>query len=260
MGCWTISIMNNKGGVSKTTTTVSLAHALARDGKKVLVLDNDTQGNTSSRLLQKNIPNMRELYNQSKDLKSLISLCSLHENIHIIANGIETSEVEPMLIMKGEESINLLSKHLTRDFLDENYDFCLIDNPPNMGVFVINSLAFSDFVIVPIDAGSYDSMEGLERALNFIKEVQEHNPKLTFLKILLTKADKRLAICKATEETVRKMGSNMVFETTIPVNTDFQKSESLKTTILKSKISSPGAKAYRLLSQELIDLKDGVEK
>lgn len=259
MNCWTISIMNNKGGVAKTTTTVSLAQALCKVGKKVLVLDNDTQCNTTNRLLNKIVPKMKSLYTKSfSNLSELTIFSTIQENLHVIPNGPETSGIEPDLIIKGRDGFYALHNSLQKK-LDNKYDFCLIDNPPNMGCFVINSLIASNFVIVPIDVGSSDSVEGLERALEFIESVNKYNSNLKFLRILLTKVDKRLGICKTTVENIKStFGKDLVFDSQIPINTNFQKAELRNTTIFKVNTSSSGSKSYIKLAKELINIKNNI--
>jgi cellulose biosynthesis protein BcsQ len=251
--------MNNKGGVAKTTTTVSLAQALCKEGMKVLVLDNDTQCNTTNRLLNKVMPKMKILYtNGFKSINDLINFSSIQENLHVIPNGPETSSIEPDLIIQGRDGFYALNKSLDK-ILKDKYDFCLIDNPPNMGCFVINSLVASSFVIVPIDVGSSDSVEGLERALEFIESVNKYNSRLKFLRILLTKVDKRLAICKTTVENIKSaFGKDLVFSSQIPINTNFQKAELRNTTIFKINTSSSGSKSYIKLAKELINIKKNI--
>lgn len=260
-----ISIINNKGGTSKSTTTVSLGQALAREGKKVLIVDNDTQGNASTLLLEKGYkPTMYDLYslgekideNEDKkiDITNFVYFVDYQENLFIIPNDLTTSTIEPTLI--NNSSVNVLKDSL-KDYLNQNnFDYCIIDNPPNMGIFVLNSLYTSDCVIVPTDAGSKASLGGLSRAIKFINEVKEKsNPNLKFLRVLLTKVDKRTSVSKVIVDNLQKsFGVSKMFENMIPINTDIQKAELKDKTIFRYNTKSAGAKSYRLVAKELIKI------
>lgn len=255
-----ISITNHKGGVAKTTTAINLSHALARAKKKVLVVDMDLQCNTTSNLFGEDRPRY-SLYNildpnrEDTDAAKCI-YGTPHENLYIIPNIRETAAIESHLIkLPYEQSSSVLRKNI-RDYVKENFDFILIDCPPNLGTFVINALIASDFVIVPNETGSKYSMEGLAEAVNFIEDIRENgNSDLRFLKVLLTKADQRMMIHKATIAQIKNFyPPDKIFKTVIPTNTDLQKAELTGKTIFTFRSNASGAKAYKKLAQELLTI------
>jgi chromosome partitioning protein len=255
-----ISVINNKGGVGKTTTTCNLADALARKGKSVLVVDMDSQCNATSMLLGGENPNRDTLYEllDPKNTETSVQQCiypTAHENLQIIPNINVSATLEPSLIDIRPKCYYILRDHL-RDFALEKYDITIIDNPPNMGTFVICSLYASDFVIVPNDSGSKYSIEGLIRAVEFIKGISNKaNPDLKFLRLLITHLDKRTSISRAIIHQVHQIfHSDEVFETTIPVNTAFQQAELQDQTIFKYAPKASGASAYRNLAVEVISI------
>lgn len=256
-----ISIVNNKGGTAKTATTVNLGQALAREGKKVLVVDNDSQANATA-LLCKNEPRMslHELYSSSGlneiTAEDCIFWVDFQENLFVLPNSSLTATVEPVLIKKGVDGgFTVLRKNL-REYVQQNFDFCLIDCPPNMGVFVINSLYASDFAVVPTDTGSKASVQGLLRAIQFIEDVRsDANPDLRFLRVLLTKVDRRTSVSKVIISQLNSYFSpNRIFKEVIPINTDIQKAELKDETIFKFNSKSGGSQAYRRLAKELLTI------
>lgn len=260
-----ISIANNKGGCGKTTTTVNLADAIGKKGKKVLVVDMDSQCNTTSRLI-KNTSIRNSVYdvlNQKEPLQDIHNFTYPTEckNVSIMPNIEITGNLEPALIFDAPDSFFRLRKTL-RDYAAKNFDVTLIDNPPNMGTFVLCSLYASDFVIVPVKAGSIDSVEGLIRATQLIEDVQTQGDKtnsdLRFLRILINCVDKRTAISKAIVEKIQQtFDHNQVFKTEIPVNTTFERSESARKTVFQEDGTSAGARAFRKLAGELFSILEG---
>lgn len=252
-----ISILSNKGGVGKTTTAVSLGQALAREGKKTLVVDMDSQCNTTSRLLHRE-PRYSLFDILSTALKVSVDDCihvtEFQQNLYCLPNTPDSVGIEPVIIKLGSDGFTTLRKAI-RDYVQENFDYTIIDNPPNHGIFVINSLFASDFAIVPAEAGSKDSIRGLQKAIQFIKDIQrEGNPDLQFLRLLLTKVDKRTSVCRSIMSQLESYFKDKMFETFIPFNVDFQKAELLDDTIFKYNLKAAGSKAYRELAKELVDV------
>jgi len=251
-----ISIINNKGGVGKTTTSVNLGHALSRQGKKVLVVDIDSQCNATDILVSSKLISSHTLYdvigkNTHPPLPDSI-VSTEYQDLFLLPNIPDSATLEPELISHVPESLFRLRNRF-RTFALENFDFTLIDNPPNLGTFVILSLYASDFVIVPTEAGSKHSSEGLIKAVNFINEIQaKGNPELRFLRLLLTKVDKRTVISKAVVNQIRQtFPKNKVFGTQIPINTDLQKAEFQSQTIFKYRSNALSAIAYTDLANEV---------
>ncbi|MBF0529902.1 MAG: ParA family protein, partial [Deltaproteobacteria bacterium] len=165
----------------------------------------------------------------------------------------DTASLEPDLITSAPRSFFTLREKL-RPYARQHFDFTFIDNPPNMGTFVLCSLYASDFVIVPNTAGSKFSMEGLIKALKLTDKIRENgNPDLKFLKLLINQVDRRTASSKATIEYIKRhFSEEKVFNTTIPVNATFQRAEEFDQTIIRYSPSSPGSRAYRELAKELV--------
>lgn len=253
-----ISVINNKGGCGKTTTACNLADALGKKGKSVLVVDIDSQCNATTKLLPDSTNIRKSLFELLDPSEKNISMDEVIypteiKNVSVLANIGLTGNIEPDLIMNAPESFFRL-REILRPYAIDNFDFTIIDNPPNMGSFVLCSLYASDCVIVPIKSGSADSVEGLSKAMQLVSSVQEKgNADLRFLRILINCFDKRTAVSRAVADQVSKMfGASKVFENVIPINTAFEKSELLKDTIFGIDSSSTGAKAFRKLAAELI--------
>ncbi len=255
-----ISVVNNKGGVGKTIASCNLADALGKKGKKVLVVDIDPQCNSTSILLPQGIRISKSLYEllDPNEKKVAVNGYFYHtelKNVSIIPNISETGNLEPDLIVEAPKSFIKLRDALRAQAVD-NFDYIIIDCPPNMGSFVLCSLYASDFVIVPIRAGSAFSIEGLIRATKLINEVREKgNPDLKFLRLLINSVDKRTAISKAITDQLKSIFHNdQIFNTQIPVNTAFEKAESAGNTIFQYDGTASGARAFRDLAKELISI------
>jgi cellulose biosynthesis protein BcsQ len=193
-----------------------------------------------------------ELLMEDGDISSFI-YTTKYQNVWLLPNVEETAAIEPELIRGAPDSYFRLRDKL-RQYAIENFDYTLIDDPPNMGTFVLMSLCASDFALVPIKAGSTFSIQGLVRAVQRIKEVSEnYNHDLRFLRLLINMVDRRTVVGKATVTQVKDLFSaTEVFETIIPVNAAFESAESARETILRFDSSSTGAKAIRSLAEELI--------
>jgi cellulose biosynthesis protein BcsQ len=252
-----IAIMNNKGGVGKTTVTVNLAHALTRRGQRVLVIDLDAQCNATSLLCPRD-PRGDTLYEVFADPALDIGQCiapTEYERLFCLPNTNDTSALEPPLLKALPDSFTLLRRRL-RDYAQQHYDFALLDCPPNMGFFVVSALHAADFVLVPIWAGSAFSVEGLLKAVDLIKEIRAHgNPDLRFLRLLINQVDRRTAMTKVSiAQLTKHFPPDQIFTTMIPVNAAFQRAENARKTIIRYDPTTLGAKAYRALAKELLEI------
>jgi len=264
MGGIVISVVNNKGGVGKTTATVNLAEALARRNQRVLVIDMDTQCNATSLLLPTDVRIRNSLYElldpeetEERNIEDFIHPTKLG-NVFCIPNVSDTASLEPIMIHRALTQKNpevfFKLRRMLRQHIQENFDFAIIDNPPNMGTFVLCSLYASDFIVVPVKAGSAFSVEGLIKAINLIDSVRDNgNKDLRFLRLLINKADRRTFISRANIEQIRQSFSEQrVFNTIVPVNTAFERAESQGSTIFQYDQTSSGARSYRELARELL--------
>ena len=254
-----VSIASHKGGIGKTTITVNLAHCLAlatqKEGKRVLVVDNDPQGN-ASQLLGGDYDGsgLYEVYdNENADLSKCI-FQTPYENVYCLPNTPNTALIEKEIWDKPQGP-TLLRRRL-RKYAQEHFDFTLIDNPPNMGIFVFQSLLCSDFCIVPVEAGSRFSLDGLVHAIEMIENVKaEANPDLKFLRLLINKVDLRTGISKASVSSIRnQFGEENAFTATIPVNTQIVQAEHFRRTVVSHDPRSSSAKSFQALANEMIKI------
>ncbi len=253
-----VAVVNNKGGVGKTTSTVNLAHALTLQGQRVLVIDMDSQCNSTDILLQQSKGN-NTLYEVFTEAGIHITQCihptTGYERLDCVPNTHDTSALEPNLLQALPASFQIIRNRL-RSHIQEHYDFALLDCPPNMGFFVVSALHASDFVIVPIKSGSSFSIQGLMKAINLINEIRDNgNPDLRFLRLLINQVDRRTAMTKVTIDQLQKhFPEDQVFQTMVPTNAAFERAEAELKTIIRYDPTTLGAKAYRLLARELLDI------
>ena len=255
-----IAIVNNKGGVGKTTVSCNLAHALGLLGKRVLVADLDSQCNATALLIPKEDPpraGLDELLQPDGPGAHLEDylLTTRYDNVSCLPNVPETASLEPQLILGAPESFFRLRRRI-RDQARGRFDFTLIDTPPNLGAFVLCALITADFALIPIKAGSAFSVEGLLKAVRLIKEVQEQNNRdLRFLRLLINQMDRRTLISRTLAAQITgAFREDQVFHTTIPVNTAFERAEAAGNTLLRHQPGAHGAGAFRELALELLDI------
>ena len=250
------SIIMHKGGVGKSITVCNLGNALARAGKRVLVVDLDPQSNTTSILLSGDVRNsVYNLMNMDNDVKAEECIhTSKYKDLFIIPNIRKTATLEPKLFQDIPKSMSFL-KNRIRQYAIENFDFTLLDNAPHLGVICVNSIITSDFIIIPNETGSLFSIDGLNDAVEFAQEIQESNKiSIKFIKVLMTKVHKNYSAHKAAIAQIQNFFPYQnVFETTIPSNADIQKAEMVKKTVFAYRSNAIGAKAYQALAEELID-------
>ena len=248
-----ISISNQKGGVGKTTTSVSLAASLGILEKKVLLIDADPQGNASSGIginsEDFNFSIYDVLLKNCKAKDAVIKTSS--PNLDLIPANIDlvAIEIELVDIPKREYVFKNVFSEIIND-----YDFLIIDCPPSLGLITLNALTASNSVIIPIQC-EYYALEGLGKLLNTIKGVQNvHNNILEIEGILLTMFDSRLRLSNQVKEDVKKHFGNMVFNTIIPRNVSLGEAPSHGESIIVYNATSKGSKSYIKFAQEIINL------
>lgn len=246
-----IAVTNQKGGVGKTTTAVNLSACLAVQGKKVLLLDTDPQGNATSGIgLEK-----RELKFCIYD--ALINEMPLQRII--CKSQIEGLDVVPATIQLAGAEIELVStisrEVRLRSVLEEvreAYDYIIIDCPPSLGLLTLNALSAADTVLVPIQC-EYYALEGLGQLTNTINLVKKHlNSKLVLEGVLLTMYDSRTNLSAQVAEEVRKHFGSKVFKTVIPRNVRLSEAPSYGQPIITYDERSKGAETYRELAKEVM--------
>ncbi|MGI6169796.1 MAG: ParA family protein [Christensenellales bacterium] len=247
-----IAIANQKGGVGKTTTNVNLSACVAEAGKKVLAIDIDPQGNTTSGLGVDKSRVELSIYDV------LINDCAIQDTI--VPTSQENLSLVPSSISLAGAEIELVSmlarEHILKNALQpvrEAYDFIFIDCPPSLGLLTINALTAADRLLVPIQC-EYYALEGLSQLLNTVQIVRKRlNPQLDVEGVVLTMFDGRTNLSVQVVDEVKKYFKNKVYSTIIPRNVRLGEAPSHGLPIIKYDKSCTGAEAYTDLAEELID-------
>lgn len=254
----TIVIANQKGGVGKTTTAINLSASLAEMGQKVLVIDIDPQGNTSSGLgVEKDdVENtVYELLLGEAEVENSIQK-EVFENLDIISSNINLAAAEIELI-GIEEKEYILKKAV--DKVRDNYNFIIIDCPPSLSMLTINAMCAADTVLVPIQC-EYYALEGLSQLMNTVELVKDRlNPELEIEGVVFTMYDARTNLSLQVVENVKNNLQQNIYKTIIPRNIRLAEAPSHGMPITKYDAKSTGAESYRLLAEEVIHRGDEEE-
>ena len=249
-----ISVINQKGGVGKTTTTVNLGAGLAIKGKKVLVIDMDIQANLTHSLIgdiPEHADSVCEVLLSESPFDDIIKETTT-KNLFIAPAGESLIELDINLANKmGREHI--LEQCLKATKCIKSFDIILIDNPPYVSLSTVNSLVASDFYIVPLSC-EYLPMLGLKWLNKTVEKVLKLNPKLKSLGVALTMYDKREGITTSVEELVREELEDLVFKTKIRINTKHKSAPTSKQTIFQYEASKEGKGTidYMGLTEEVL--------
>ena len=239
----TISIVNHKGGVGKTTSVSSLGVALARMGKRVLLVDLDAQGNLTDTLTQ--TPGDRSIYDSLRTLETL-PVVNIREGLDLCPSSIDLVSMDLELADKKEREYRL--SRLLRGL---DYDFILLDCPPSLGLLTINALTASTKVIIHLTPEALPA-KGLGTLLDIIERTRETlNPGLSLGGILITRYNRR-KINRLVEETLRETFGDSVFKTKIRENVDISESPLQCKDIYSYSPDSIGAKDYESLALEVV--------
>ena len=246
-----IAIANQKGGVGKTTTSINLSASLAAKGKKVLVIDTDPQGNTTSGFgIEKN-----ELEDTIYEL--ILGECSIRDCI--ISNVIKNVSVVPSNVNLAAAEIELIGVDKKEfilknevDYVKDDYDFIIIDCPPSLNILTINALTAADTVLVPIQC-EYYALEGLNQVLKTVELVRKKlNPQLELEGVVFTMYDARTNLSLQVVESVKSNLNQTIYKTIIPRNVRLAEAPSHGKSINLYDTRSTGAESYRMLAAEVI--------
>ena len=250
-----IAIANQKGGVGKTTTAISLSAALAALGKRILLLDLDPQANATSGIGEEADSSMYYPLIGEARLEDQIRPTS-HPNLSIVPSGMDLSGVEIELARRDD--------HLTflRDMLQGvkqkgDFDYCILDTPPSLGVLMTSSLASADEVLIPLQC-EYFGLEGLAKIVHIISQIRESGaaPDLELGGILMTMYDGRTNLSRQVVDEVTKHFPDQIYERVIPRSIRIGEAPSFGKTIFEHEPSGSGARAYMAVAHEFLERHD----
>lgn len=246
-----LAIVNQKGGVGKTTTSVNLSAYLALRGKKTLLIDIDPQGNATSGVGLEKKELEKTVYDvliNDEEIKNVIQSTG-RKNLSICPANIQLvgAELELKDILSRE---NILKRALQK--IDTQYDYILMDCPPSLGLITLNALTAADGVIVPIQS-EYYALEGLTQLMDTINIVKKHlNPGLDIFGVVVTMFDSRTQLSHQVTAEVKKYFGEKLFKAIVPRNVRLSEAPSFGLAINEYDSKSKGADAYEFLAKEVI--------
>ena len=253
----TISVINQKGGVGKTTTVINLAAGLSMKGKKVLVIDLDPQGNATTGLgLSNNDSSEQTIYNVlngKKNISDVIQKTKI-ENLDLVTSNVDLSGLE--VETAGDTRRAFILKEQLVAYLNDSralYDYVLIDCPPSLSLLTIMALVASNSLVVPLQT-EFFALEGLTQLMKTIERVKSNlNSDLTIKGILLTMYDKRNKLSSEVEKEARGYFKQKVYKTVVPRNVRLSEAPSHGVPVLIYDKNCPGSKSYYSFTDEFLD-------
>ena len=253
-----ISLVNQKGGVGKTTTSINLSAALAEYNKKVLLIDLDPQGNATTGVgFNKGDIDISiyDVFNGSKKAKDVI-LKTDFKNLWLLPSSLQLAGIDIELIDRGRDDPNFQRSYQLKEKLTEikeDYDYIIVDCPPSLGLITTNALAASDSVIIPVQC-EFFALEGITQLLNAIMLTQKRlNPNLRLEGVLLTMFDSKTNLGIEVIEEIRSYFKEKVYSTIVPRLIRLAEAPSHGKPILAYDPKSRGTQAYLNLAKEVID-------
>ncbi|WP_338983453.1 AAA family ATPase [Spiroplasma endosymbiont of Othius punctulatus] len=247
-----IAITNQKGGVGKTTTSINLACGLALEGKKVLLMDVDSQYNASSGVGYKISNATKSVYHmfiENLKYEDVIKV-DVKKNLDLIPSTSNLSTLDFVLGEKKEQYKNVLKEDITK--LKSDYDFVIIDCPPSLGIINICVLEIADSVIIPIQAEHY-ALHGVVQLLKTIKSIKStRNTKLQIEGVLVTMYDNRTKLCRDVYEEIKRTFGNKTYEALIPRSIKIAEAPMVGESIYEYDKSNKAAKAYAEFTREVL--------
>lgn len=252
-----IAVANQKGGVGKTTTVINLGYALAEEGKKVLIVDADPQGNATSglsSLLKNQKPNLYSALIEEIPVENVIyalkdGKSKARDNLYIIPSNIDLAGAEVELVSMLFRELKLKE---VLDRIKNDFDIVLIDSPPSLGLLTVNALVASDFVLIPLQC-EYYALEGISQLLKTINLIRKNlNQNLEILGVLLTMYS-RTTLSQQVIEEAQKFFKEKVFKTVIPRNVRLSEAPSYSQSIFEYAPDSTGAESYREFAKEVME-------
>ena len=253
-----IAFANNKGGSGQTTTCSNVGLAMAKAGKRVLLIDGDMQLNLTLSFFDEDRAlgfateekNIHTAVKGEKDLSDFV-VETQYPNLDIIPSSSLMSSIEYDLFTKWQREF-ILRKCLSPIIARGYYDFILIDAPPTLGGWVMNILTVSDFIIIPVEASPW-GLFGLANMFDFISQVKNLNPRLEVMGIAITKADERKSYFKQTYETLREFEAARLFDTYIRIDSAIEWAQDNSQPVVAYKRYSRSAIEYTKLAKEIIE-------
>lgn len=247
-----ICIINQKGGVGKTTTAVNLSYYLAKMKNKVLLIDFDPQGNATSGLgIDKNelSATMTEVVLDKVELGAVV-IATKYKNLDLAPTTPQLANAEVEMVKLNKKFVQL--KKMV-ELVQENYDFILIDSPPSLSLLTVNAMIASDYLLLPVQTEFY-ALEGVAQLLDSMRLVRKGmNPGLKLLGVLPTMYDKRTSLSVQVVAEIKKYFKDKVFQTMIPRNVRVAEAPSHGAPVGAYDKFSKGARAYRALADEVIE-------
>ncbi|MFK7949132.1 MAG: ParA family protein [Saprospiraceae bacterium] len=247
-----ISLLNHKGGVGKTTSTISIGAGLAKLGKRVLLLDLDPQANLT---LSLGIPRQKITIYEALRGEGELAPYNVKENLDVIPSTLDLSGAEMELI--NEAGREFILRELFEP-LQMEYDYILIDCPPSLGLLTLNALTSSNHVIIPLQT-EFLALQGLTKIKQVVDKVRFRlNKKLSIIGVIATMYDKRKVLNRDVVDTIRKYFGDRVFDTMIRDNVSLAEAPAARQDIFEYNSRSNGAKDYLALSKEIIERVENV--